>query len=359
VAVATCPASWYVVAGNNDLYWRVQVPADELGAHVVRIPEKTGKRILTTPNLDSEFRWILEATEDGTAFYPDHEGAAVFSRPDEVRATHAAAMKVSHGARTVAEVDDNYLVSNTKFNPHLHQMWGRSDREQHLRAFASFDAIVCCTPYLRDVYWQALREAGASRRNLEFHVVGNHARLEDWPERNHGDGRLRVGWMGSFSHLNDLASHVFRTMKWAMNQGHEVVFVGHDPDWRKHGLEYTHVPWVSSLDYDRRQGLPFDVGLIPLARNEFNLGKSDVKFIEYTMSGVATVASNIEVYNQTIVHGETGLLAGGQHDFLHFTRLLCEDASLRNELVANAQQYVRDNRLIGQHAHEWADAITG
>ena len=106
-AVATAPASWYVVKGSNDTYWRVEVPAKAIGAQVFQIPIETGKEEISQPGLrDRTFRWV--ATEEG-ADYPDHEGTAVFTRPDEARATHALAMK-DQGHRIVAEVDDNYFA---------------------------------------------------------------------------------------------------------------------------------------------------------------------------------------------------------------------------------------------------------
>jgi hypothetical protein len=61
----------------------------------------------------------------------------------------------------------------------------------------------------------------------------------------------------------------------------------------------------------------------------------------------------------SIRHGETGLLASSMEDMWRHVQTLATDHRLRAELVANAQQYVREERLIGQHTDEWRAAIHG
>jgi hypothetical protein len=98
--------------------------------------------------------------------------------------------------------------------------------------------------------------------------------------------------------------------------------------------------------------------LAPLEVTAFNLGKSDVKALEYGMSGAAVVAQNMPVY-QTLRHGETGFLAGSPLEFLYWTQQLVMNERLRRESSAALQTYIRAERLIGHHAGEWREAITG
>ena len=82
-----------------------------------------------------------------------------------------------------------------------------------------------------------------------------------------------------------------------------------------------------------------------------------MKFLEYTMSGAVTIASNIEVYNRSVIHGETGLLANSPQEFADRLYDLIKSPALRRRLLANAEQYVREERTIDKHAHEWREAI--
>jgi glycosyltransferase involved in cell wall biosynthesis len=349
----TATATWYVVKGSNDTYWRVEVPAKAIGAEVCFVPYATGQEQFEQPGIgrDRAFRWY--ETDEGAA-YPDHQGAAVFTRPDQLRAPHALQMKAD-GARIVAEVDDNYLAP-TGQNPQMKAGWktGR-ERTAHLRTLACFDALIVTTDTLAGYYRRGLKEIKAK---TDIRVCSNHVDADDWPEPQERPQHLRVGWMGSPSHEWDIEL-MWPALSWSERQRHEIVIVGHDPKWYRH-LTYRYVPWVDPLVFDRRKAAwPIDIGLAPLVRNQFNLGKSDVKFLEYTMAGAATVASNIEVYSRAIRHGETGLLAGSWQEMLDCVRTLSKDRKLRDELAANAAQYVREERVIEKHADEWREAITG
>jgi glycosyltransferase involved in cell wall biosynthesis len=337
----------------SDTYWRVEVPAKAVGAHVCFVPYATGREEFEQPGIATSraFRWVV--TEDG-AEYPDHHGTAVFTRPDQLRAPHALAMK-EQGCRIVAEVDDNYLAP-TGQNPQIKAGWSTGrERETHLRTLACFDALIVTTETLARSYRKGLREI---KSRVPIHVCGNHVDPEDWPDPPPVSSRLRVGWMGSPSHEWDIEL-LYPSLKWAEMEGHEAVIVGHDPCWDNH-LSYRFVPWVDPLTFTRKDASwPIDIALAPLVRNQFNLGKSDVKVLEYGMSGAAVVASNIEVYNQSIRHGETGLLAGSWREMVDCVRLLARDKRLREELAANLQQHIREERLIEHHAAEWREAIFG
>jgi glycosyltransferase involved in cell wall biosynthesis len=359
------------VKGSNDTYWRVEVPAKAVGAKVNLIPYATGRTELGEPGLSRKrsFRWY--ETEEG-AEYPDHEGNAVFTRPDQARATHALTMK-THGARIVAETDDNYFAP-TEQNISMRLRYQKDSRRLYRNALALFDALITTTDVLRDQVWEQFEPK--QRRNMEFHVCGNHIDPDHWPEPipPRDDGKLRIGWMGSDSHFRDVKL-VYAALKWAADQGHEIVLIGYDPKWYPQsavsgisglkrgdpfGFPYTHIPWVDPTKFERpRVAWPLDIAFAPVERTRFNLGKSDVKFLEYTMSGAATIASNMEVYSRTIKHGETGLLATSPQEFGNALGTLIANPGLRRRMVEAATQYVREERTIQSHTAEWREAITG
>jgi hypothetical protein len=296
--------------------------------------------------------------------YEGHEGAGIWTRPDTVRARHAVAME-EHGIPTVAEMDDNYL-SKAFLNLFMREnRVTKDDQRRHLKSMSVFQKCVFSTDWLRDRYRKAFRELG---RCPELFVCRNHVNTDDWLDPDPSE-RLRVGWMGSAQHARDIKL-VHGAMAWANGQGHEVVHMGHDP---RESKGVTHpsaldaclawgtvitrqIPWVDPEDY-HRTALPIDIGLAPLERNDHTLGKSDVKWLEYTMAGAVTIASSGTVYRD-IVHGETGILAGSPEEFLHWTQRLCQDSTLREELVRNAQAYVRANRTMQvQGKNEWEAAL--
>lgn len=351
-------ATFYVVRGSADIRWRVELPVRHLKARLVSLREKTVK-YLTMPHDDGPFPW--RQTPDG-AIYPEHKGTAIWIRPDMVRATHAAAMSM-RGIRTVAEVDDNYL-SNPNQNYFMRMNnYDAAGRKSHLHSFATFDGVIYSTAWLRDQYHKAFKKELKMKKLPEAFVCRNHVDADDWDKRIPLLGppeRVRVGWMGSHQHMFDLRLAA-PALRLAQDMGCEVIFVGlnpadHDPKWLEFLGPYTHVPWSSPNRYHKTK-LNFDIGLIPLVMNKHTLGKSDVKFLEYAMSGVATVAQSIPVYNNTIIHGETGLLAASPDDMAYKMADLIRNVRYRQEMAAAAKQWVLENRTIQGNINEWREAV--
>jgi glycosyltransferase involved in cell wall biosynthesis len=353
-------ATWYVIQGSADVRWRAEMPAKHLQARLCVLDEETAKSELTTPN-GKKFRWI--ETDSGSE-YPDHEGVAVWTRPCMVRAMHGASMSAS-GIRVVAEVDDNYLTDKKQNIFMRMNDYGPKQRESHIKAFATMDGIICSTDELRDEYSRTFKkEIGYVP---DMFVARNHIDLDDWNDRvpmlpPNKEGRLRVGWAGSHQHVWDLRLAA-PALRLAKDMGCEIVLVGldpamHDPKWTEFLGEYTHIPWSDPKKYHRSK-LPFDIGLIPLVYNKHTLGKSDVKFLEYSMSGIATVAQSHPIYNRTIKHGETGLLASSPDGLAMEMARLIRSSRLRSELVESARQYVLENRTIQKNIGEWKEAILG
>lgn len=53
----------------------------------------------------------------------------------------------------------------------------------------------------------------------------------------------------------------------------------------------------------------WDIGIIPLYRDDFNLSKSNLKFLEYAALNMAIIVSNISTYSDIAKHGENCLIA--------------------------------------------------
>lgn len=353
-------ATWIVSRGGADIYWRAVMPAKHLGAKVLIIPENKSKNYMT-PNMSKKrgaFRW--ELTDEG-ASYPDVEGTAVWTRPCMVRAHHGVAMSLN-GNRVICEVDDNYL-SPKQFNIFMQRHnYNEASRRSHMQAFATMDAIICSTQWLRDEYHKTFKKE--LRHVPDLYVARNHVEADDprWRPQDRSWRGIRVGIQGSHQHVHDwrLAAPALHLAK---EMGAEIVFMGldpadHDPTWKEFLGDYTHIPWVHPDKYHENQ-IPFDIGLCPLVTNRHTLGKSDVKFLEYSMSGVATVAMNNSVYNRSMRHGETGLLAGSPDEMAMMVRSLMKDHKLRRGIVENARQYVRENRTIEGNLDEWRNPIEG
>ena len=84
----------------------------------------------------------------------------------------------------------------------------------------------------------------------------------------------------------------------------------------------------------------WDIGICPLVPIEFNLMKANTKWVEYSASGAAVVASRGTVYDSVCADG-CGLLAEGVEEWFDALDKLVRDPEQRLVQVEKAQDRVR------------------
>ncbi|WP_186307979.1 glycosyltransferase [Paraburkholderia sp. BCC1884] len=82
----------------------------------------------------------------------------------------------------------------------------------------------------------------------------------------------------------------------------------------------------------------FDIGIAPLIDNEFNAGKSGIKFLDYAALGLAAVCSDVRSYRSVVRHEETGLLVrNDENAWFEALDRLVSDRQYRLDLAANGR----------------------
>jgi glycosyltransferase involved in cell wall biosynthesis len=179
----------------------------------------------------------------------------------------------------------------------------------------------------------------------------------DYPQpRVQREDKVVLGWAGSTSHGGD-----FRVIDGVVQQlldryPHvELVIAGGPPE--QELAAHERIRYLEPTDIQHYPTLleHFDVGLIPLADTAFNKSKSDLKFVEYGMLGIPSVASKLEPYERTVKNGENGFLATSPKDWLKYVTRFIEDVELRRTLGARAQEYAR-TRTIDHAIEKWERA---
>jgi glycosyltransferase involved in cell wall biosynthesis len=118
---------------------------------------------------------------------------------------------------------------------------------------------------------------------------------------------------------------------------------------------YTHIASVAPMDYPHAlSSLRVDIGLAPLHDTPFNQAKSDIKYLEYSATGAATIASPLAPYKASIQE-DRGVLVHGNtaDDWAVAIGRLIDDPNLRQRLATNAYEWVHGERSIEAAAHKW------
>lgn len=101
------------------------------------------------------------------------------------------------------------------------------------------------------------------------------------------------------------------------------------------------------------------IALMPLEGTFGETFKSDVKFLEAASRSVVAIASPT-VYADTIVDGETGLIARAMEDWGRLLDRLASDDALRQRLVRAAWDYVKRERMFAsqvQKRRDWYNSL--
>jgi len=201
----------------------------------------------------------------------------------------------------------------------------------------------------------------------------------DWKsvkKRRAKKGVVKIGYAGSITHNSDIAM-VLPALRTILEKYPEVkieVLGALDAD--SYGKSFY--GWPDRLT-DRVEakggthswaGYPellcsqrWDIGIAPLVDDAFTRGKSHIKWMEYTMAGVATVASPTYPYSEPIFDvpviedGKTGFLCRSTDEWVMVLSSLIENADARQEIVQNAYKAISENWQYEKWAPKWADAI--
>lgn len=170
------------------------------------------------------------------------------------------------------------------------------------------------------------------------------------------NNKVRILWSGSNSHLPDLKILQEPITKiWKKYQDKvEFHFQG--------GLNFKELfsdipvvehPQVSFGDYlNLIQDINADISLAPLQRNQFNLSKSNLKYLQMTLMESVFVASNYGPYT-SLDDGEDGFLCKSPEDWISKLDLLINNSELRKKVSKNAMSYVDRCFMLDKHLPRW------
>ncbi len=325
-------ATWWVQATPGTTYWRCVVPARVLPGQALHLGWSDVKASLVMPR---------------------HRGVGIFQFVGNASRALVMALLQEQGVKALMEVDDDYMNVPPSV-PGLPRSWttkldrSPSDRyshQAHRKVLRWVDGVIVSTPTLAERYSRAT--------TAPVYLCPNSVDLDDWPADPAGPSGRNIGYAGSDSHRYDLAL-IERAMDWAWRQPDVTLYkigVG-TAEWR---FPHERVPWANDLAQYRRNLQVLDVGLCPLKRNAWSDCKSDIKPIEYVLTGAVPIVQKAPPYADwfdVVPTCET------EKDWLKAVKWAC--SAPPDELVEvweRARKFVLARKLIGQHIDKWRLSI--
>lgn len=220
----------------------------------------------------------------------------------------------------VYDIDDLvYLKRSNKAHPFISIIKGRK-KPVFLMKHAKH--VITCTPYLDEF----VRKYNSTTTDISSTI--NTERYK--PKTDYSsNGKFTIGWSGSHSTSRYLylLSGVLRDL--AKEMDYKLVVMG-DVGFSLTGVDVETLPW--NEEYEVATISRFDLGLYPLPDEEWVLGKSGLKALQYMALGVPTIATAIGTIYRIIEDGKNGYLAQTEQDWKTRILQLKDSQSLREQM---------------------------
>ena len=167
--------------------------------------------------------------------------------------------------------------------------------------------VITCNTYLADY---------AGRYNKNITVIHTSVDTSKFMPKDKDDKQdITIGWIGSHStarYLEQLKD-VFKML--AEKHRFNLKIIGADKfDLNIEGVKIMNLAWELKSEISEFQSL--DIGVYPLPENEWVMGKTGFKTIQYMSVGVPCVVSNTGANRGIIQDGVNGYLAGTREEWI-------------------------------------------
>jgi glycosyltransferase involved in cell wall biosynthesis len=250
------------------------------------------------------------------------------------------------GVSVIYDIDDLIYLPRASAANQFVRAFRRPDRIVRIMRAAAH--IIVCTEHLR-------RFAAAHNANVT--MISSTIDTDEYQPRRHSAARdaLTIGWSGSHStapFLNVIAP----ALQEVSRRFHiRLLVVGAAP-FAMEGVAVETRPW--SLERETADLSEMDVGVYPLPDEEWVLGKSGLKALQYMGVGVPVVASRIGAACEFIRDGDNGFLAGPHEEWVDRITRLVLDPQLRARMGMAGRATVEAGFSVRRTAPAYLRVIT-
>jgi glycosyltransferase involved in cell wall biosynthesis len=226
------------------------------------------------------------------------------------------------------ELDDHIFAVNPSSIAHESYNPGSDSENIVLEQITLSKGLIVSTEYLKRVY---------EKINPNVWVVPNAIDFNIWDslkEKIKKTNKIRIGWAGGGAHIADL-EFIYQAIDKVRRKysNAEFVLLGGFPDCYKDIRKIKTIrKWYPINTYPQGvKDLNMDIALAPLRDNDFNRGKSNLRWLEYSALKLPTIASNVEPF-KCIRDREDGILVTEPEEWIDAMSELIEDESLRRKI---------------------------
>ena len=248
--------------------------------------------------------------------------------------------------KLIYDIDDLVYLKNVKSNssPLVPYIKGRT---KPIFLMKKANHVITCTPYLDEF----VRKYNSKTTDISSTVDTKKYRPAN-EYSNHR--RVTLGWSGSVSTSKYfyLLTDVLKELR--ARYEFDILVVG-DDQVAIEGLAIEAIKWTEETEVTNLQRL--DIGLYPLPHEEWVLGKSGLKAIQYMALGIPTVATAVGANFRVIENDVSGFLVNSKDEWVRILSELICNAELRRQIGSAARKRVVDLYSLDANAGKYVSVL--
>ena len=179
------------------------------------------------------------------------------------------------------------------------------------------------------------------------------------PPPSSSGGEVVVGWIGSSVNFRYLAD-VVPVLRRLRSEGVPLrLVVIADRPFRAGGVEIVNRRWSEISEV--RDILEMDMGIMPLATDDWTRGKCAYKALQYMACGIPAVCTDFGAARDIIESGRNGFLCRTQEEWGQVLRMLAADPGLRERIGREGRRTVEEyfsRDVVGRRLVRLLDDLT-
>ena len=205
--------------------------------------------------------------------------------------------------------------------------------------FENYNSSVVVVPNMLD---ENLWQLGVQRDLYS----GDFARSSTFP--------VKIGYIGTNTHQEDLLmiSEAMNALKEKHGDKIEIEVLGafqnHKPLFGNRVALPKNTDYPSFVSWLLKR-VKWDIGLIPLAKDDFNEHKSYLKFLEYSALDMAIVVSDHPVYDSVAINERNCLVADSVGEWISKIEYLINNVDYRLQLARTARNNLLSEHILGKY----------
>lgn len=248
--------------------------------------------------------------------------------------------------KVIYDIDDLVFLKNIKHENRAIAILKGKGKPLFLMKKSNY--VITCTPYLDKIaqtYNKNTLDISSSINTTSYIPLNRYK----------NDHELVLGWSGSHS----TSQYLYLLKDVLLELRKELPFkllVMGDSSFNIEGLEVDAIDWAESWEIEVLQRI--DIGLYPLPENEeWVLGKSGLKALQYMALGIPTVATNVGCNDRVIEDRVSGFLVNGKEEWFSVLKELTSSVDLRESVGKKARLRVEEKFSLNVTAEQYLKVI--